>query len=135
MALEARSAFLVELIGYIIVFGLIIFVSQWRSFKKIIAAFLISGIFVYLGSFYYQFMWIFKGEYVTGVPFWYEFSRSEHVKSYLESRTLALHYWMENPIIGFGEGGLWLKPDGGIHAHSTYFTILVNRGLIGLILF
>lgn len=69
MALEARSAFLVELIGYIIVFGLIIFVSQWRSFKKIIVAFLISGIFVYLGSFYHLFMWIFKGEYVTGVPF------------------------------------------------------------------
>lgn len=67
--------------------------------------------------------------------FWYEFSRSEHVKIYLESRTLALHYWMENPIIGLGEGGFWLKPDGGIHAHSTYFTILVNRGLIGVILF
>ncbi len=276
MALESRSAFLVELIGYIIVFGLIIFISQWKSFKKIIAAFLISGIFVYLGSFYHLFMWIFKGEYVTGVPFWYEFSRSEHVKSYLESRSwfaafprfrlpfsspagtgvflslsgiillsfvlqafankkknrwgflvlnviniicllgtfaraswaiyvigsifvlwyfyrykligfgkitrvylvalilfliiisvipngaefthgivsrfnpeltyvsnvghlesriLALHYWMENPIIGLGEGGFWLKPSGGIHTHSTYFTILVNRGLIGLILF
>lgn len=276
MVLESRSAFLVELIGYIIVFGLIIFISQWKSFKKIIAAFLISGIFVYLGSFYHLFMWIFEGEYVTGVPFWYEFSRSEQVKSYLESRSwfaafprfrlpfsspagtgiflslsgiillaftlqsfankkksrhrilllnvinficllgtfaraswivyvigsifvlwyfyrykligfgkitriylvalvlfliiisvisngaefthaivsrfnpeltyasnvghlksriLALHYWMENPIIGLGEGGFWLKHGGGIHTHSTYFTILVNRGLIGLILF
>jgi len=67
------------------VLSLPLFIDQWKYFKRLTVAFVISGVFVYLGSFYHLFMWIFKGEYVTGVPFWYEFSRSEHVKSYLES--------------------------------------------------
>ena len=54
---------------------------------------------------------------------------------HLRSRMLALHYWTERPFLGLGIGGFWLKPGGGIHTHSTYFTILVNRGLLGLILF
>ncbi len=54
---------------------------------------------------------------------------------HLRSRMLALHYWTERPFIGLGVGGFWSKPGGGIHTHSTYFTILVNRGLLGLTLF
>ncbi len=54
---------------------------------------------------------------------------------HLESRQLALHYWTESPIIGVGIGGFFIKPGGGIHTHSTYFTILVERGIIGLLLY
>lgn len=67
------------------VFALPIFIYQWTYFKKVIVAFIISGVFVYLGSFYYLFNWIFKREYVTVIPFWYKFSHSGHATSYLEN--------------------------------------------------
>jgi len=54
---------------------------------------------------------------------------------HLESRILALRYWTERPVVGLGVGGFWEKPGGGIHTHSTYFTILVERGIIGLFLY
>jgi O-antigen ligase len=54
---------------------------------------------------------------------------------HLESRQLALKYWTESPIIGIGVGGFWTRPRGGIHTHSTYFSILVERGAVGLLLF
>jgi O-antigen ligase len=53
----------------------------------------------------------------------------------MHSRLLALQYWSENPIVGLGVGGFLLKPEGGIHTHSTYFTFMVERGVIGLFLF
>jgi O-antigen ligase len=54
---------------------------------------------------------------------------------HLESRLLALKYWTESPVIGIGVGGFWTRPLGGIHTHSTYFTIFVERGVVGLLLF
>jgi len=273
---ESRSGFLAEMVGYIMVLSMAIFITRWKIFRQFVVAFLASGIFVYLFAFYSWFVWITRKEYLTSIPFWHTFSHSEHVIQYLqspsefmqfprftlpfsspagtgvflslsgiillaftlqqiidkrrgnwklillnvinffcllgtfaraswaiyavgsllviwsfrkyklvsigrvamtylimvvvlvsamslipighqfahnitlrfspryteqsnighlESRLLALHYWTERPVVGLGVGGFWLKPKGGIHTHSTYFTILVNRGLIGLILF
>ena len=56
-------------------------------------------------------------------------------KVHLMTRLLALHYWEESPLWGLGIGGFSLKPGAGVHTHSTYFTILVERGLIGLFLY
>lgn len=63
-----------------------------------------------------------------------EYTRMSDI-GHLESRLLALSYWTESPITGLGVGGFWERPRGGIHTHSTYFTILVERGIIGLFLF
>lgn len=273
---ESRSGFLAEMLGYIMVILIGLFVTQRRKLQKITTAFLASGAFVYLGSLYTLFLWVTRREYVIGAPFWFTFSRSKHVIEYLqsatefmlfprfrlpfstpagtgiflslsgiflltfllqrvankrkgswwlillnavnffcllgtfaraswavytvgslvvmwcfrkyklvsfgrvimtylivavllflaissiplgdkfahkitlrfspryteqsnighlESRLLALHYWTERPFLGLGVGGFWLKPGGGIHTHSTYFTLLVNRGLVGLLIF
>lgn len=273
---ESESTFLAEIIGYIMVTAMAILIMQRKTFQWLIAAFVASGIFVYIGAVYHLLIWITERAYVTGIPFWHLFSSSEQVRSYLEhranflsfprfrlpfsspagtgiflslsgifllafllqrvankrkrswwlillnvlnficflgtfaraswvvytigslvviwcfrkyklvsigrvattylivavfllsamslipagnqfahditlrfnptytkesnighieSRLLALRYWAERPFLGLGVGGFWLKPAGGIHTHSTYFTILVNRGLIGLVLF
>lgn len=274
---ESESTFLAEIIGYIMVTTMpILLIMQRKTFQRLIAAFVASGIFVYIGAAYHSLIWITERAYVTGIPFWHLSSSSEQVRSYLEhranflnfprfrlpfsspagtgvflslsgifllafllqrvgnkgkgcwwvillnvvnfmcllgtfaraswgiyavgslviiwcfrkyklvsigrvattylivavfllsamslipvgnqfpheiarrlspeyteqsnighlrSRLLALHYWAERPFLGLGVGGFWLKPAGGIHTHSTYFTILVNRGLIGLALF
>lgn len=275
---ESISTYLSELIGYVMVLLCPVFLSRKAGLQKVTKAFLASAVFVYLGAFWHIYNFIVLGQYVTGVPFWQEYSKSEHVLTYLhsvarvgglprlrlpfsspagtgvflslagilllaytlhhiasrkrgawmlillnllnflcllgtfaraswavflfgslftlyyfrklslisfrkvtstllvsaslffvfvsltpvgneffhivgsrfnpedtytrlsiaghlKSRLLALHYWQESPILGLGVGGFWLKPGAGIHTHSTYFTILVERGLIGLMLF
>jgi O-antigen ligase len=270
---ESVSTYLSELIGYVIVLFCPIFLSKKAELQKITKAFLASAVFVYLGAFWHIYNFIVLEQYVTGIPFWQEYSKSEDTLTYLhnvawvgglprlrlpfsspagtgvflslagilllvyllhqrgtwllillnllnffcllgtfaraswavfligslvtlhyfkklrlihfgkvaltllvlagiffipvsltpigneffhvvgsrfdpedtytrigvtghlESRLLAYHYWKENPILGLGIGGFWLKPGGGIHTHSTYFTILVERGFIGLLLF
>ena len=273
---ESMSMYFSELVGYALLLSVPLFIGKMSELQKVTNAFLASSLFVYIGAFWHIYNFTFLGQYVTGTPFWQEYTRSEHVLEYiesvawfgglprfrlpfsspagtgiflslagilllahtlhritskkrgawiliflnlvnffcllgtfaraswvvflvgslfvlwyfrklklisfgkvalthivsaslfftllslnpigkeffhmvglrfnpevteasnighLESRLLALHYWTESPIIGLGEGGFWLKPGGGIHTHSTYFTILVNRGLIGLMLF
>jgi O-antigen ligase len=276
MRREVGSMFMVELIGYAMVLTILLFINNWGNLRRLTMAFLASAFFVYLGAFWHMFVFVTRGEKITGVPFWYIFTPSEHVLAYLEaaagfagfprfvlpfsspagtglflslsgilllalalhrvaskrkvpwwlvllnlinflclvgtfaraswvifligslvvlwyfykfrlitfrrisltaliaagllfatisivpigdeftravvlrfdpehtrmsdvghleSRMLALHYWTENPIVGLGVGGFWEKPGGGIHTHSTYFTILVERGIVGLFLF
>lgn len=275
MPREISSSFLAEMVGYTMMLMIPLFTSTWSSFRRLTIAFLASAIFVYLGSFWHVFLFVTRRQIVTGVPFWPIFSRSEHVKKYLESestfwgfprfrlpfsspaatglflslagifllvfalyrtrkkrvpwglilfnainlicllgtfaraswvvfvvgsltamwyfhrynivpfrkslstvvitgvlvisilsliaignefirsivlrfnpeytqmsdighlesRLAALRYWAESPIVGLGIGGFWEKTSGEIHTHSTYFTILVERGVIGLFLF
>jgi len=273
---ESMSMYLSELVGYFMILFIPLLISRMSDLQKVTKAFLASSLFVYIGAFWHIYNFTVLGQYVTGIPFWQEYTRSEHVLKYIESvawfggfprfrlpfsspagtgiflalvgilllafslhhiaskkrwtwalillnllnffcllgtfaraswvvflvgslfvlwyfqkfklisfgkailtllvlagiffalvgltpigneffhmvglrfnpeimeasnighlksRLLALHYWTESPIIGLGEGGYWLKPGGGIHTHSTYFTILVNRGVIGLLLF
>lgn len=276
MPREVRSMFVAELIGYVMVLIIPVFISNRKNLRRLTIAFLSSAIFVYVGAFWHMFVFVTCGEYVTGVPFWHIFSPSEQVVRYLESasrfegfprfrlpfsstagagtflsltgifllaltlqrivskkkiswrlillniinlfcllgtfsraswaiflvgsmvtlwyfhkfklisfrrviltfvlvagfllaiisivpmgdeftrtvmlrfdpeytrmsdighlesRLLALSYWTESPITGLGVGGFWERSRGGIHTHSTYFTILVERGIIGLFLF
>jgi len=276
MRREVSSMFVAELIGYAMVLIIPVFISNRKNLRRLTIAFLSSAIFVYVGAFWHMFVFVTRGEKITGVPFWYIFTPSEHVLAYLEaaagfagfprfvlpfssaagtglflslsgilllalalhhigskrkmpwglilfnvinflcllgtfaraswavflvgsmvtlwyfhkfklisfrrviltfvlvagfllaiisivpmgdeftrivmfrfdpeytrmsdighleSRLLALSYWTESPITGLGVGGFWERPRGGIHSHSTYFTILVERGIIGLFLF
>lgn len=273
---ESMSMYFSELVGYVFLLSVVLFTSKFSELQRVTKAFIASALFVYLGAFWHVYNFVVFGQYVTGIPFWPEYSKSEHVLKYLESRAwferfprfrlpfstpagtgiflslvgvillaltlyyitskkrgvwiltllnlvnffcllgtfaraswalflvgavsvvwyfrkmklisfgkivftvlvssglffalmsltifgdkffhvvglrfspeetevsnvghlksrmLALKYWTENPIAGLGIGGFWLKPGGGIHTHSTYFTILVERGLIGLLLF
>jgi len=273
---EAISMFMAELIGYSMVLIVPLSINNWKNLRRITIAFIASAVFIYLGSFWHTFVFVTRGEYVTGIPLWRLYSRSESVVSYIEkvvwfeglprfrlpfstpagagiflslsgifllsfalqhiatkrrvslwlivlnlvnflcllgtftrtgwfiflvgsmatfwyfhkfklisfarttltlvfvvgflftivnlvpvgndfvrlilsrlnlkyswqwdighveSRVLALRYWTESPIVGLGVGGFWEKPGGGMHTHSTYFTLLVERGLIGLLLF
>ena len=273
---ESMSSYFSELVGYAIFLSVTLFIGKMAELQKVTKAFLASSIFVYTGTFWHIYNYSVLGQYVTGTPFWQEYTRSEHVLEYIESvawfggvprfrlpfsspagtgvflalagilllaftlhhiaskkkwtwilillnllnffcllgtfaraswavfligslftlwyfrklnlislgkitltllvstglffavlsltpigdeffhmvglrlspevtrtsdighyesRMLALEYWEESPIFGLGIGGFWLKPGGGIHTHSTYFTILVERGFIGLMLF
>ena len=273
---ESMSAYFSEVVGYIMVISVVIFIDKKSHLQKMTKAFMASAIFVYLGAFWHLYNYVVLDKYVTGVPFWQIYSKSENVVAYLErvawfggfprfrlpfgssagtglflslagllllsytlyhiackkkvtwmlillnlvnffcllgtfaraswavflfgslcilwyfiklnmikpgrvaltliiasalffavvsitpfgdeflrmvglrfspdqtrasnlghlaSRKLALHYWLENPVAGLGVGGFFLKPMGGIHTHSTYFTLLVNRGLVGLLLY
>jgi len=273
---ESMSMYFSELIGYVLLLSMPLFISKISELQRVTKAFLASAIFVNLGAFWHIYNYSVLGQYITGTPFWKEHTRSEHVLEYiskvswfsgyprfrlpfsspaatgvflslagiillaftlhyiaskkrgawmlilfnlvnffcllgtfsraswvlflvgslfvlgyfsrlnliifgkilltilvlfgfffifvsltpigdeffhmvglrfnpeavrttnighLRSRLLALHYWTESPIVGLGIGGFWLMPGGEIHTHSTYFTILVERGLIGLLLF
>jgi len=273
---ESMSMYFSELVGYVFLLSIVLFISKFSELQRVTKAFIASALFVYLGAFWHIYNFIVLDQYVTGIPFWSEYSKSKHVLSYidsvswfagfprfrlpfsspagtgvflslagivllahtlhhiaskkrgtwvlillnlmnflcllgtfaraswavflvgslftlwyfrklnlisfgkitltllflvgfffasaslvpfedrffdvvalrfspkateasnighLQSRLLALHYWKDSPILGLGIGGFWLKPVGGIHTHSTYFTILVERGLIGLLLF
>jgi O-antigen ligase len=273
---ESMSMYFSELVGYALVLSVTLFIGKMSELQRITKAFLASSLFVYMGAFWHIYNFTILGQYVTGTPFWHEYTKSEHVMEYLlsvawfagfprfrlpfsspastgvflsltgilllaltlhnivnkkkriwllialnllnffcllgtfaraswavflvgslftiwyfrklnlislgkntltllvsagiffafvsltpigneffhkvglrfsseavaesnighmESRLLALHYWEESPILGLGIGGFFQKPMGGIHTHSTYFTILVDRGLIGLLLY
>ncbi len=273
---ESMSTYFAELVGYSMVLAIPFLIIKISELKKLTNAFLASAFFVYIGSFWHIYNFVILGQYVIGTPFWGEYTKSEHVMTYLyaqahfegfprfrlpfsspagtglflsltgilllahtlhhianrkkrswilillnllnffcllgtfaraswvvfgvgslftlwcfmklnlikfgrlslisiavagffyillsltpigdeffymislrltpgytetsdighlESRLLALEYWTESPLIGLGIGGFFQKPGGGIHTHSTYFTILVDRGFVGLILF
>lgn len=276
MKAESISVYYSELIGYCIVFSLSLLIRTRSELQKTLKAFLASAVFVYLGVFWHSYNFVAYGQYITGTPFWHEYTISEHVFRYLEdvkrfegfprfrlpfsspagagvflslagilllvftihyiaskkrgawllvllnllnlfgllgtfaraswavyavgslftlwylrkfnlisfgkriliplvlagfffayasltgifdelyhiiglrfnpeinwmsnighmeSRMLAFKYWIGSPILGLGVGGFFTKPEGGIHTHCTYLTLLVERGLIGLMLF
>lgn len=270
---ESMSKYFSELVGYSIVLSIPLFINRATDLQKIVKAFIVSSVFVYLGAFWHLYNYYALGQYVTDIPFWHTYTTSEYTLEYmkrvhafsgfprftlpfaspagtglylsmvgilllalalsriahrkggvlllvlfnvlnlfcllgtfaraswgvfvvggvvvlwyfrktfgsmkiilpasmllmllwglsltpisnefydyvglrfnteatrqsnaghLESRIIALEYSMENPIFGLGIGGFFLKPLGGIHTHSTYFTLLVDRGIVGLLLY
>lgn len=85
MRREVISMFIVEVIGYSMILLIPLFINNWKNLRRLTIAFLASAIFVYLGAFWHMFVFVTRGEKITGVPFWHIFTPSEHVLAYLEA--------------------------------------------------
>lgn len=126
----ARASWGVFLVGSLVVLW------YFKKMKLIRFRKFISPLLIFLSLAVFFNLTPIGNEFIMSVGLRFDLEKTAMTdESHLETRLLALEYWAESPIVGLGIGGYFLKPFSGVHTHSTYFTILADRGLIGLLLY
>lgn len=116
---QSRSSWAGTLL--ILFFMPLLYLSEMRISRKVIAATIIAMVTLYM----------LPGYFYSDVKNMSAASVDVRISGY----RLAEKLFIDNPILGAGDSNQYFISDQGVILHNTFFTVLVNNGLVGFIPF